>query len=209
MTDLHDPAPTREELLALLTETHEQVVTSPFFGGRRVLIREITARQRLQANAAAQAATPDNPDNALYRAMLVQMSVVNPQSGTPYADGRPGPDGAPLIDPRTRTPLFTIEDVADLADGRDLALDALVTKIAALAGVGPRAMFRRSAPADGAKRDARTGADAAGGTGDPAAAARPDDAHERGALVAEPADGYDEPGSLEPGRDPAPGARPD
>jgi len=153
-------------LLAALTHTHEKTVDGYFLGGQ-VLIRELTARQRLIAQQAAQAENADEPDNGLYQAMLIQMCVVDPESGTKGADGR--------IDPRTRTPLFTIDDVRDLMESRWGAVNALIEEITSMAGLGPAAMFSSDTPADRPERDARegvegtgeaAGADADQGTGD-------------------------------------------
>ena len=143
---------TRLELLSYLTDTHERVVRPELFGGRAVLIRELTARARMLANEAAQAASPDAPDQALYQAMVIQWSVVDPQSGTAGADGR--------IDPRTRTPLLSLSDVESVADGRQAPMHALFVEILALGALTADAMFRRDTGADGAQRDASAGDDA-------------------------------------------------
>lgn len=174
----------RDDLMAVLTATHERVITPALFGGKAVLIREITARQRLMANEAALAENPENPDQALYQAMLIQMSVVDPESGTPG-------------DPRTRTPLLSPADVESLAEGREHAVRELFEAIAALAGLGPRWLFRGHSAADGPQRDAGGGAESApdaalsaprGGTGD-------DDGGSSVSL--EPAGGHAELGALE------------
>jgi hypothetical protein len=165
-------------LLRALTQLHEETIDGPFtnllFGGA-VLIREIGARQRQDANEAAIAQDADRPDQTLYRAMLIQQSVVDPESGQPYADGRTDGAGAPLIDPRTRTPLFRLEDVLLIADGRDVATRELADRIAALSALGPAPLFRGDTTADGSERNARAGdpslgdataGDAGEGTGD-------------------------------------------
>lgn len=190
---------TRDELLGALTGVHEKTIRPRLFGGRPILIREITARQRLTAQQAASAENPDTPDNALYRAMLIQMAVVDPASGAPYADGRLDPlTGSPAIDPRTRSPLLTLADVEAIADGRDLLIDELVTEIASLAALGPSALKRGHPRADRPQRDAGAGAE----TGRDAARADEDegtgDAGERGALAPLPAgEPGDEPGDVE------------
>lgn len=204
--DLLTNPPTRDEILGLLTDLHEDVVTPALFGGRAVLIRELTARQRMEANAAATAADPDTPDNALYQAMLIQMSVVDPRSGTPYADGRRDANGEALIDPRTRAPLLTVGDVQAIADGRDLAVTDLVNRIVRLSALGPRAMFRGDLAPDGGERNAGAGAQPAHDAAPGDAAHRPDDDDGRPVLAAQPAGRRDEPGPLEPGDDAAPGA---
>lgn len=141
---------TRADLLAALTETHERTITPALFGGRSVLIRELTARQRTQATEAANRENPDEPDNTLYRAMLIQMSVVDPESG----------DAA---DPRTRTPLLTIDDILNIADGRHDLIIELTNAIVDLSQAAPRHLFRRDPAPDGAQRDAGKGAAAGGG----------------------------------------------
>lgn len=50
---------TRQELLAALTGTHERTIAPRLFGGKKILIRELTARQRLMANEAATAEDGD------------------------------------------------------------------------------------------------------------------------------------------------------
>lgn len=168
----------RQELLAALTGTHETIYESDLFGGRAVLIREITGRQRLLANEAATAENPDAPDNALYRAMLIQMAVVDPDSGVR------GPDGA--IDPRTRRPLLTVDDVQSIADGRDRAVEQLIDAIVGLSALKPVHLFRRHPAADGGERDAGAGA-APGGDADRAVAAVRAAAADGGAVLpAEP-----------------------
>lgn len=147
---------TRDDLLACLTNTHEKILTPELFGNRPILIREITARQRFLAQQAAQTDDPDAPDEALYRAMMIQMAVVDPDSGTPGPDGR--------IDPRTRTPLLTIADVESLANGRDVASREVFSEIAALAGLLPAALFRRHPVTDGPQRGAGEGAATGGAT---------------------------------------------
>jgi hypothetical protein len=82
---------TPEAIRAALLETHERTLSDPatlaVFGGP-VLIRELTAGQRLRAAAAARAENPDEPDMALFDAIRLHLCVVDPASGTPYADGR-------------------------------------------------------------------------------------------------------------------------
>ena len=175
----------RQELLAALTGTHETIYESDLFGGRAVLIREITGRQRLLANEAATQENPDAPDNALYRAMLIQMAVVDPDSGVR------GPDGA--IDPRTRRPLLTVDDVQSIADGRDRAVEQLIDAIVGLSALKPVHLFRRHPAADGDERDAGAGP-ASGGDADRAVAVVRAAAADGGAALpdgagAEPGDG--------------------
>jgi hypothetical protein len=146
---------TKDQLLAALTYTHEKEIDNPFLGGR-ILIRELTARQRLLAQQAAQAENPDEPDNALYQAMLIQMCVVDSQSGTADSTGR--------IDPRTRTPIFTVEDIQNLSDARFAAVSSLIEEITSLAGLGPAAMFSGNPAADRSERSAGAGIEGVGDT---------------------------------------------
>ena len=142
---------------------HEQVLDSPVLGGK-VLIREFTARQRVEMTEAANEEDPERPNQTLYRAMMIQYSVVDADSGTPYADGRlDRVTGLPAIDPRTRTPLFTIDEVVDLMDGRALPSQTLVDAISALSAVRPDALFPSNSATNGGERNPVAGA----GTGGP------------------------------------------
>lgn len=153
----------RDQILRTLTETHERTLDNPviqqWFGGA-VLIREITAAQRLQAQAAAVADNPDEPDNALYQAMLMQMSIVDPESGRPYADGRTDDAGNPLIDPRTRTPIFTVNDLELLMQARYLVADVLIANITELAALLPRHLKSGDPAHDRTQRGANAGVEA-------------------------------------------------
>lgn len=135
-------------LLGALTGTHEKAVDVPLVG--RVLLREIPARIRIVAQQEARRDDPDQVDDALYMALMVGHSLVDPDSGTPGPDGR--------IDPRTRRPLLTPEEILLLADGRDLPMRFLFEEAIALAGVAPGALFRGDTRADPPQRDAGAGA---------------------------------------------------
>lgn len=178
----------KDTLLRALTDLHEQTLdgeeATRLFGGA-ILIRELTARQREAANNAALAENPDQPDNDLYRAMLMQQSVVDPNTGTPYDPPRYDDDGSLLIDPRTRRPLFSVAEVQLLADGRDKRVSTLVDLIMALSALGPAALFRGSDAANGGERDPGAGDPTDGDppTGD--AGARPSDPDVGGALSVE------------------------
>lgn len=169
---------TRDDLLAALTETHEKTIAPALFGGASILIRELTARQRTQANEAALRENPDVPDNSLYRAMLIQMSVVDPESGS--AD-----------DPRTRTPLLTIDDVLNIADGRDEMTNTLVSEITSLSLLAPRHLFPSNKPADRPQRDAHEGAELSGSGDRKARNQRTGPTDIRAALSGEQAGGVD------------------
>lgn len=150
---------------AALLDIHERVLDRPqiiaFFGGA-ILVREITAGQRLRAAAAARADNPDEPDMPLYNAMLLTLAIVDPASGTPYADGRVDDDGRPLIDPRTRRPLFSADDLPLLLEARDLPATVILSTLDDLGALKPRHMFRGSSAPDSGERDAGAGAEAAG-----------------------------------------------
>lgn len=124
-------------VFAALTGLHEKWIKDVPLFGCDILIRELSAKQRTMANDAATADDPENPDNALYRGILIQQCVVNPETGQPYADGRVDEQGKPAIDPRTRAPLFTADEVAALVDGRSAAVNRLIDEITALAMVRP------------------------------------------------------------------------
>jgi hypothetical protein len=170
---------TPEAIRAALLETHERTLSDPatlaVFGGP-VLIRELTAGQRLRAAAAARAENPDEPDMALFDAIRLHLCVVDPASGTPYADGRTDDAGRPLIDPRTRVPIFSGDDVLALAEGRSAVAALLLDAIDDLSALRPVHLQGRHAAPDGGERDARggrariggtPGADANGGSGAP------------------------------------------
>ncbi len=161
-------------LLAALTNTHEKDIYSTFLGGR-VLIRELTARGRLLAQQAAQAENADEPDNGLYQAMLIQMCVVDPATGVADVHGH--------IDPRTRTPLFTVDDVRNLMEARYSAVSTLIDEITSLAGLGPAAMFSGDQAADSPERNAGEGAAESGNATGEAADPGSGDTDQRAALA--------------------------
>lgn len=138
---------TRDALLAGLASPHERTVALPGVG--RVLIRELTARERQAISEAAQDEAGTS-DDALFTALLVQRCVVDPDSGTPDATGR--------IDPRTRRPLLSPEDVAALADGRWLFLQRLREQIISLSALSSDALKSGDLAADGGEPDAGPGA---------------------------------------------------
>lgn len=170
----------KSALLAALTSTHERTIEASVLGGA-ILIREFTARQREAANAAAVAENPDDPDNTLYRAMLMQQCIVDPESGTPDATGN--------IDPRTRTPLLTTEDVLNLASSRSGAFGFIWDQLVELAAMGPQSLTFRHPAHDTGERDAGAGA---GEPGDPAggdAEAGPGDDGERAPAAGDDGEG--------------------
>lgn len=155
---------TKADLLQRLTDMHERIVADPILLGPDVgvLVRELTAEQRVQAQQAAGQEDADNPNEALYRALLMQFCVVDPDSGRPYADGRTNGDGSPRIDPRTRMPLFTADEIIDLMAGRALLVDKLVNEISSLSALRPTD-YKSSGPAlNGVQRDAGPRAEGTG-----------------------------------------------
>jgi hypothetical protein len=170
----------KASLLSAIGGLHEKAVSSPLLGGT-VLVRELTARQRLIAREAAARENEDEIDQALYFAMLIQFCVVDPESGTA------GPDGT--VDPATRRPLLTPQEVATLAEGRALVVDLLVGEITSLSALLPVSL-QQGDPAPGrgergAGQGAGTGRAAAPGA--PAAGAGDDDG--RGDVAAPPEPG--------------------
>lgn len=152
----------RTRLLDAFQGVHERPIDYPQWGITGVLIREFTARERQAANEAVTLDNAADPDQILYRAMLLQRCITDPSTGTPYADGRIDlSTGKPAIDPRTRTPVFTVADVQALADGRSLLFGALWDELLEVAAMSGGAMFSRS---DTPNRDERDQ-----GAGDPGA----------------------------------------
>jgi hypothetical protein len=152
------------KLLAALTAIHEQPLDYPAWGLTGVLLREFTARERQYAQEAVQAEAGEaDVDQILFRAMLIQRCITDPATGRPYADGRPGPDGSPAIDPRTRTPIFTVEEIQEIADGRAIIFNHIWDDLLALAAAAPADLFRGDHEDVSSERDARasTGGDAA------------------------------------------------
>lgn len=147
----------KADLFRRLTDIHERVVSHYLLGDDGVLIREMTAEQRMQAQEAANE-DADNPNQALYVAMVLHFCLVDPDSGRLYADGRVGPDGQPVIDPRTRAPLFTADDIVDLMQGRTLLVEHLFSEATKLSAVGPTALFSGHRTDDHLQRDADAGA---------------------------------------------------
>lgn len=150
----------RSALLSLLADTHEKTIT---IGGASLLIREVTARARLLANEAALAENPDKADQVVFDSHIIRYAVVDPESGTAGPDGR--------IDPRTRRPLLTLEDVETLCDGRSVVRAELLNAIWSLGSASQAATFRGDPAADGAERDAGAGAETGGAGVDGDAAA--------------------------------------
>lgn len=117
----------RAALLSALTTLEEQDIHEPLLGGP-LRIRELTAAERQQAQQAAWAAgTADNPDNAIYRALIVRYGV---------------------IDPATKDALLSAEDVASLAHGREEAVKRVAVAILSLSEALPGSLKSGDPAAD-------------------------------------------------------------
>ena len=142
----------RDSLLSIFTDIHELLLDDPLtieLVGEPVLIREMNVAQRLAANAAAVAENPDEPDQALYRAMLIQSCIVDPATGSPYSDGRVNDDGTPMIDPRTRATVFRADDLPMLTQMRDVLSTHITNRILELGALTPRHLKSGDPRADG------------------------------------------------------------
>lgn len=182
-----------ERIRDALTNLHERPLDYPQWGLEGAMLREFTARERQYANDAVQA-QDDDPDQILFRAMLLQRCITDPTTGTPYPDGRYDPaTGLPAIDPRTRTPIFSLADIQDIADGRGVVFTRLWDDLLELAGAGPRSLFRGGAAANGAERDQGARAEAPGDPASTDADPRTGDADGGGASAGEPVEAADAP----------------
>lgn len=174
MTDL------RTRLLDAFQGVHERPIDYPQWGISGVLLREFVARERQAANEATVLDNADNPDQILYRAMLLQRCITDPSTGVPYTDGRlDASTGQPAIDPRTRKPIFTIDDVTELAEGRSLLFTTLWDDLLEVASMSQGAMFSRRAAPNGGERDQGAGTEGTGSTVDSPPHEVPGDTDER------------------------------
>ena len=186
MTDL------RTRLLDAFEGVHERPINYPQWGITGALMREFTARERQAANDAVTLDNSTDPDQILFRAMLLARCITDPESGSPYADGRLDlSTGKVAIDPRTRTPIFTIDDVQVLADGRSTLFNTLWDDLLEVAAMSGGAMFSRNHTPDGGERDQGAGAEGASNAAEPTAREGLGDPHERAAHADStlPADG--------------------
>lgn len=152
----------RARLKAALTDLHERALDYPEWGLTGAVLREFTARERQYANDAVQAeAGAADVDQILFRAMLLQRCITDPDTGQPYADGRAGPGGQPAIDPRTRAPIFTLDDIQDIADSRAILFNRIWDDLLALAAAAPESLFPGDRADVGSERDAGAGAEGA------------------------------------------------
>lgn len=134
---------TRAAFLAAATKLHELDVASGALGLGTVWIRELTARQRLDAldaskvrdSAGEAILTPDGAaqyDDALYRAYLIQAALLDKQGGQP---------------------ILTLEDVPTLAERGRECLRGLSTEILNLSWLDEVSLFRGDRSADDRQRD--------------------------------------------------------
>jgi len=189
----------RTKLLDALQNVHERAIDYPQWEISGVILREFTARERQAANEAVNLDNPADPDQILYRAMLLQRCITDPDTGTPYADGRLDlATGTPAIDPRTRRPVFTVEDVTELANGRAVLFNTLWDDLLEVASMNSAAMFSRDRAADGAERNQGAGAEGATEVAEGDAGQGTGDLSERAAHA-------DEPGAADGQRDGAAG----
>lgn len=138
---------TRAAFLKAATRLHELEVESGPLGLGKVWVRELTARQRLDAleaskqrDAAGNAITTVDGsmqyDDALYRAYLIQAALIEKQGGK-------------LV--------LTLDDVPTLADQGRECLRGLSTEITNLSWLSQDALFRGDRQTDDRQRDTEAG----------------------------------------------------
>lgn len=142
----------RQTFMAAATRLHELEVESKALGLGKVWIRELTARQRVDALEGAYLRGDDGAvlttdlgysryDDALYRAFLLQASLLSEENGTP---------------------ILTLEDVPELAGRGRECLRALSEEVLNLSWLSKEDLFRIRQEADDRERDAEKGVGAAG-----------------------------------------------
>jgi hypothetical protein len=142
----------RATFMAAATRLHELEVESGALGLGHVWIRELTARQRVDAlegaylrDTAGQILTTDQGynryDDALYRAFILQASLI---SGA----------GGDLV--------LTIEDVSDLASKGRECLRGVTDQVLSLSWLTKEQLFRGDPQADDRQQDPSAGAGAPG-----------------------------------------------
>lgn len=152
----------RAAFLSAATELLETMAPSGALGLGLVPIRELTAKQRLDAvelakmrdgegNVIEDAEGNAQIDNAMYTAALIQMSVLDP--ATCEWDGE-----QPV--PGTGSLLLKPADVVTLATKGRESLQPLARQITVLSGISKEFLFRLREKLDGEQRDAETGAGA-------------------------------------------------
>jgi hypothetical protein len=143
----------RSTFMAAATRLHEFEVDSGALGIGNVWIRELTARQRLDALEGAYLRDTDGAvlttsegynryDDTLYRAFLLQSALID------------GPGGALIL---------TLEDVPEIAQKGRECLQRITTDILNLSWLTKEDLFRRHTEADDRQRDTGKGAGADAG----------------------------------------------
>lgn len=117
----------RDQILNAFRTFAEKDYYSVALGGTVHLI-EPTGAQRLDANRAALAENENEPDNLIYRAVLIASCV---------------------IDPTTRQPLLEPADALVIAQGREQAAIDLCTEILRLGEASTGDLFRGDQKVDG------------------------------------------------------------
>jgi hypothetical protein len=150
----------RAAFLSAATELLETMAPSGALGLGLVPIRELTAKQRLDAvelakmrdgegNVIEDAEGNAQIDNAMYTAALIQMSVLDP--ATCEWDGE-----QPV--PGTGSLLLKPADVVVLASKGRESLQPLARQITTLSGISKEFLFRLREELDGKQRDAEASA---------------------------------------------------
>lgn len=158
----------RAAFLNAATDLLETMAPSGALGLGLVPIRELTAKQRLDAVELAKQRDGEGNviedeegnaqiDNAMYTAALIQMSVLDP--ATCEWDGE-----QPV--PGTGSLLLKPADVVTLATKGRESLQPLARQITVLSGISKEFLFRLREKLDGEQRDAETGAGADRGPAD-------------------------------------------
>jgi hypothetical protein len=149
----------RAAFLSAATDLLETMAPSGALGLGLVPIRELTAKQRLDAVELAKIRDGDGNviedaegnaqiDNAMYTAALIQMSVLDP--ATCQWDGE-----QPI--PGTGTLLLKPADVVTLATKGRESLQPLARQITVLSGISKEFLFRLREELDSQQRDADAG----------------------------------------------------
>lgn len=129
----------RDALLDSLSP-REAVEPSAVFGGE-LLLRELTRLQHRSLLAVANA-RPEMQRADAWNAGIFAAGVMSPTSGDPYPDNRRDAAGNLLVDPTTRRPMFTADEVLALPN-RSAVFDEVLRvaqRILDLSEVGPDAL---------------------------------------------------------------------
>lgn len=158
----------KEEILLRITTLHEQTLRSHYLDGE-VTIRELTALERMAIREGAETeapidGAPPSVDSEIISAMELQLMLVQPGTGEPYADGRRHPlTNELLIDPRTREPIFTFDEARAAINGREGAVNELLGSGRRLSLLRPLDFRSRGHATDSSERDEGSGVQAVEG----------------------------------------------